>query len=320
MSEGARTPGPWPSRRPPEPRAAPPTALGVDAALVPAQAARWGPSVCIVVDELRASSSITTALDLGASEVVLTASLREARRLARDRGSLLLGERGGLTPRGFDANNSPDELMRIGVRGRRIVLSTTNGTAVVSRVRKMPVVLIGCLLNARACAQAAVAAAWERGLGIGVVCAGRRGRFALDDAVAAGLIIRHVAHAAALRGLDCRVTDAARATLKLRAAYPDYATALRESASGHVVAGLGREADIELCARSDSSVTVPVLRAAGLLRVESLRHHPHEGAATEGQSLPGQSSASPFHGREAAADDLKCTDEEDRLRVDHRDG
>jgi 2-phosphosulfolactate phosphatase len=322
MNDRTATAAPRPLVRSAEPAPAPAGPLSVDAALVPAQAAGWRPSVCIVVDELRASSTITTALDLGASEVVLAAGLREARQIARDRGSLLFGERGGLTPPGFDANNSPDDLRRVGVHGRRVVLSTTNGTAVLSRVRRMPVVLVGCLLNARACADAAVAEAAERGIGIGVICAGRRGGFALDDAVAAGLIVRHIAHAAAVRGLDCRVTDAARATLKLRAAYPDYAAALRESASGHVVAGLGQAADIELCAQADISVTVPILRPETLLRVERLPGRLWAGAG--GQQQTAGRTASPLPGSEAAAaaggpgDAFLSTDEEDRLGVDYR--
>ncbi len=302
MSDGTAIAVPRPLAEFSEPAPVAARPLSVDAALVPAQVAGWRPSVCIVVDELRASSTITSALDLGATEVVLTASLREARLIARERGSLLFGERGGVTPPGFDANNSPDDLRRVGVHGRRVVLSTTNGTTVLSRVRGMPVVLVGCLLNARACAEAAVAEAAGRAIGIGVICAGRRGGFALDDAVAAGLIVRRIAHAAAVRGLDCRVTDAARATLKLCAAYPDYATALRESASGHVVAGLGQEADIEFCAQADSSVTVPILRPEALLWVER---------------LPGRPGASAAVARDPG-DALLSADEEDRLGVDYR--
>ena len=100
--------------------------LDLDVALVPEQALAWPPTVCVVIDQLRASSTLTAALDLGCPEVVVTGSLEEARRLAGERGSLLAGERGGRIVPGFDANNSPAELRAIGVGGRGMVLSTSN--------------------------------------------------------------------------------------------------------------------------------------------------------------------------------------------------
>jgi len=109
--------------------------------------------VCVVIDELRASSTITTLLDLGCTDLSLTASLQEARRLGKAHGSLLAGERDGHIPRGFDTNNSPAELARTAVLGRSVVLCTTNGTVVISRLRRMTPLLVGCLLNARACAE-----------------------------------------------------------------------------------------------------------------------------------------------------------------------
>jgi 2-phosphosulfolactate phosphatase len=245
-----------------------PAEMDVDVALVPGQTAGWPPTVCVVVDELRASSTLTTALDLGCPEVIVTGSLAQARRLARERGSLLAGERGGRDIPGFDANNSPTQLRAIGVRGRGLVLSTSNGTKVLSRVRSMPLVLLGCLLNARSCAQAAVEEASSRGLPIGIVCAGRRGRFALDDGVAAGLLASRVVEAAEAQGRACQLTDAARAALQLCSANPDAVAALRDSASGRIVQGLGAGADIEFCARTDSSTTVPMLRDGAVLCVE----------------------------------------------------
>lgn len=241
--------------------------MDVDVALVPAQADSWGPRVCVMVDELRASSTLTTLLDLGCPGVLVTASLSEGRRLARERGSLLAGERKGQTPRGFDANNSPTQLRGMGVGGREVILCTTNGTAVLSRLRRMPSVLVGCLLNARATAEVALRLADRRHTGIGIVCAGQRGRFALDDTVASGLIVEHLLAAASRQGRECRLTDAAHAAVRLRAAQPDDLTALRESGSGRQLAALGAGADIEFCSRADSTPTVPFLRPGDVLRI-----------------------------------------------------
>jgi 2-phosphosulfolactate phosphatase len=242
--------------------------VDVDVALVPSQARRWRRTVCVVIDELRASSTITTLLDLGCTDLVLTASLAEARRLGRERGSFLAGERHGVTPRGFDANNSPAELRRADLRGRGVVLCTSNGTVVLDRLRQMPATLVGCLLNATACAEAAVGLAESLGADIGLVCAGMLGRFALDDAYAAGAIVERIVQIAAKRGTAVRLRDPARAVVHVRSSYPDAMAAFSVAETGHLVLEIGAEADLELCARVDSSRAVPILRAGHPLRID----------------------------------------------------
>lgn len=244
--------------------------MDIDVALVPSQARAWRETVCVVIDELRASSTITTLLDLGASEVLLTQDLRDARRLASERGSLLAGERHGITPRGFDYNNSPAELSGGNFAGRSVVLSTSNGTAVLGQLQQMPVVIVGCLLNARACAEAAIAAATSLGIGVGIVCAGTLGRFALDDAVAAGLLVDRMTEALVTQGCNWHLTDAAIAAIRLRSAFPKIEDALAESVAGKLVTQLGAGEDVPFCARVDITRTVPVLRPGNPHRVERL--------------------------------------------------
>jgi 2-phosphosulfolactate phosphatase len=244
--------------------------MDIDVALVPGQARTWSDRVCIVIDELRASSTITTLLDLGSSEVLLTQSLAEARRLAVAHGSVLAGERGGLTPRGFDHNNSPAELAGSDLNGRSVVLSTSNGTAVLAELQAAPLVLVGCLLNAQACAEAATAAALSLGAGVGIVCAGTLGRFALDDAAAAGVLVGRLMDALAARGEGWQLSDAAIAAVRLRSAFPDIEEALAQSVAGRLVTRLGAGDDVPFCARTDASATVPVLRPGRPLRVERL--------------------------------------------------
>jgi len=241
--------------------------MELDVALVPSQSRGWARTVCVVVDELRASSTITTLLDMGCSSLMLTAGLGDARRLAHEHGGILAGERHGLTPRGFDFNNSPAALGGAQVRGRNVVLCTTNGTRVLASLQEQAAVLVGCLLNARACAESAVTLALSLDARLGVVCAGMSGRFALDDAVAAGAIVARAIETLTARGSTVHLTDAARAALKLHAAYRHPITALRQSASGRLVKELGAGADVELCARVESSTTVPVLQPGTPLRI-----------------------------------------------------
>ena len=100
----------------------------------------------VVFDVLRATSSIITGLASGVEAIIPVRSMQEARaRKLKDPDLLLAGERGGLPPEGFDLGNSPKEFEKF--EGRRIVMTTTNGTAAIESVQKASKVLIGALLN-----------------------------------------------------------------------------------------------------------------------------------------------------------------------------
>jgi 2-phosphosulfolactate phosphatase len=140
--------------------------------------------VCVVVDVLRASSSLVVLFERGVEEVLPAAGIPEARRLARQRPHYILcGERGGLPPRGFQYGNSPAEFAQLDMAGRGVILCTTNGTKALARVKAAPLVLVGALLNASAAATAAVEAAAEQRLDVAIVCSGEEGgtAVALED-------------------------------------------------------------------------------------------------------------------------------------------
>ncbi len=244
--------------------------MEIDVALVPQVARPADPAVFVVIDEIRASTTITTLLDVGCAGLYIEGSVAAARRLGRDTGSLLVGERRAVRPPGFDFDNSPTILSRSNVRGRDVVLSTTNGTAILKLLRGSGDVLVGCLRNAGACASAAVDLAIGRGTGVRIVCAGRLRRFVLEDAIAGGVIARRVAGLAAARGIVATLTDGARAAMALRDAYPDELTALLDSDGARTLRSIGQEPDIGFCAEVDMSDTVPVLRDGDPLRIERL--------------------------------------------------
>jgi len=234
--------------------------MEIDVALVPIVARSWSNTVCIVIDELRASSTITTILDGGCATLYVTAGLDAARQLAREHGALLAGERRGFAPRGFDFDNSPLQISRGDVRGRVVVLSTSNGTKVLGWVRGAPAALVGCLLNARACAEAAVELANRAGARIGIVCAGTHGVFALDDAIAAGAIVERIVDALAAREDPHDLSESAVAAVQLYSSYDDLIVPMRNSVAGRLLASLGSDDDVPFCARLDVSATVPILR------------------------------------------------------------
>jgi len=240
----------------------------IDVALLPVVARAWKDTVCIVIDELRASSTITTILDGGCSRLFVTAGLDAARTLAREHAGLLAGERHGVAPRGFDFDNSPALIARSDVRDRVVVLSTSNGTKVLGWVSHAPATLVGCLMNARAAAEAALDLATELGARVGIVCAGTLGVFALDDAVAAGVIVERLLETAEARGIEAATTEPAVAAMQLRRSYPDEYAPLRASVAGHLLHRLGVDEDTAFCARVDVTDTVPVLRPGRPLLLE----------------------------------------------------
>jgi len=246
--------------------------MKIDVALVP-QTARVAPGrVLLVIDQIRASTTITTVLDLGCTDLFLAGDVRAARRLGRLTGSLIAGERLARKPPGFDFDNSPSELARAGLGGRSLVLSTTNGTAVLRRFRAADAVLVGCLRNARAVAAAAVGLARASGPdgSVQVVCAGRLGRFVIEDAVAAGVIVGRIAEVLGDDGEPAVLTDAAVAAVRLRASFPDLLAAMAQSDGGATLREIGQPDDIAFCAEEDASSTVPRLVAGEPMRIVAL--------------------------------------------------
>jgi 2-phosphosulfolactate phosphatase len=225
-----------------------------------------GPSreVCIVVDVLRASSTVVAMLAAGAEAILVAADVDEARRLARDLpGHLLCGERGGLPPPGFDYGNSPREFAALDLRGRRAILCTSNGTKTIGACADAPLVLVGSLLNAAAVGRAAVREATARGLDVTIVCAGGNGGTSVgpEDLLGAGAIADSVCRQ---RRTAVEPTDGARAALHLYRAWRGREeNALRATPHGRELTALGLGEDVAFCAQSDAYRVVP-----GLVRDE----------------------------------------------------
>ena len=163
--------------------------------------------VAVVVDLMRATSTIAQALASGWERVFCAPGIEEARALRETLGEGLLGgERDALQIPGFDLGASPREVRE--PRGSTLIMSTTNGTrAIVTAAASCETVLLGSLLNL----DAVVGAVRERGEDVTVVCAGWKGGFAVDDAYCAGRITS---------GLEGERTDAAVASEAIAAAFP----------------------------------------------------------------------------------------------------
>ena len=212
--------------------------MPVHVAFTPAEAAPA--DVGIVVDVLRATSTIAQALASGYERVLCVAEIGDALALRAELpDSLLGGERKAVRVEGFDVGASPREFLE--PRAKNLILSTTNGTrAILETAETCERVLLGSLLNL-----SAVAAAVETD-DVVVVCAGFQGGFALDDAYCAGRIVQL---------LSGRRTDAAAATDLLARAFP---TAL-EALNARTYGPPGLEEDIAYCAQENLLDVVPQL-------------------------------------------------------------
>jgi 2-phosphosulfolactate phosphatase len=199
----------------------------------------------IVVDVLRATSTMTQALAAGYRRILCCAEVEEARALAAGESSAkLAGERRLEHIEGFDFGNSPREVAGEPA-AETLVLTTTNGTRLlVAAAARFEQVLVGSLLNLAAVATAARAT----GEDVAVLCAGVLGELALDDAYCAGRIV------AALGGDNA---DSAAAAVRLAASFPDALAGLGASQSARNLRRHGLEADIDWCARENALDVVP---------------------------------------------------------------
>jgi 2-phosphosulfolactate phosphatase len=210
----------------------------VHVAFTPGEAAPA--AVGVVVDVLRATSTIAQALASGYERVLCCGEIEEARALRAELpDSLLGGERQAIRVEGFDVGASPREFLE--AHARTLILSTTNGTrAILETSRRCGRVLLGSLLNVSAVAEAAGSD------DVVVVCAGFQGGFALDDVYCAGRIVQL---------LGGERTHAATAAELVAQAFPSALEALNARTYGPP----GLEEDIAYCAQEDLLDVVPEL-------------------------------------------------------------
>lgn len=207
----------------------------------------------VVVDVLRATTTVVAACAAGCRRIVPVGSAEAAVACATalpPGEALLAGERAGERIASFDLGNSPLEFTPERVAGRTIVLTTTNGTAAMLAAGTARVAAVAALTNVGA------AACWalEQGRDVTVLCAGEQGAFSLEDAVCSGLLVGRLVGAAP----GCRVSDAARAALRLGERYGARLDLLAGDShwARHLV-GMGRGADVEACLRLGTSEVVP---------------------------------------------------------------
>ena len=212
--------------------------MRVDVAFTPSEAV--AAPVGVVVDVLRATSTIAQALASGWPRVLCAPGIDEARAVRDELGEGLLGgERNAIRIDGFDVGASPREFVDRG--DEPLIFSTTNGTrAILTAASSCDRVYLGSLLNLEAVA----AVARESGEDVAIVCAGFQGTFALDDAYCAGRIVELVGG---------EQSDAAKGAELIARSFPDAHAGLTARTYGPP----GLEEDIRFCARESVLDVVP---------------------------------------------------------------
>ena len=210
----------------------------------------------VVIDVIRATTSMTTALAAGGQQVIPTGSVAAARATAdRIRGSLLCGERNGLPPKGFDLGNSPRSFISELVAGESMIFTTTNGTAAIEMVIDARELRIACFRNVSAVARVLSDATDTKSTPIIIICAGRNGRIGMDDAWCAGHLVERILK----RSPSLELGDGAHTAYTFAASLgrptPE---SLAKTDAGRALCDLGLDEDLVHCATVDDLSVVPI--------------------------------------------------------------
>ena len=211
--------------------------------------------VIVIIDVLRCSSTIITALANGASKIITTPTVRKAKQMKqRNPEYILAGERKGLKPKGFELGNSPSEFTRRKIHGRSIILTTTDGTKAFEIAKKSArPVLVGGFLNAEAVGKKSWKIAYKNNCGISLTACGKRGKLSIEDFMCAGKILE-------MMPLDeLTLSDSAlTALVASEGAGENIIELVRSSEHGKYLKNIGSTKDVEFCLIINRYSNVPI--------------------------------------------------------------
>lgn len=215
----------------------------------------------VVVDVLRSGTSIATAMHNGAKQIIPVNNIESAMKIAGGLSSevtLRAGERNGKMIEGFNMGNSPAEFSADAVRGKNIIMLTTNGTTTIVKGRHARNLVTGGFVNLSRIV------AFLAGLRSDflVICAGKENTFSIEDAVCAGRIL---AKLSAVPKMNLTFNDSAVAAMTLDKTHGRaLLKMLKSSEHGRYLTGIGMEADLKLCAGVDTIPALPKLEGTTL--------------------------------------------------------
>jgi 2-phosphosulfolactate phosphatase len=224
----------------------------------------------VVVDVLRASTSIATALANGARAVIPLASSEEVASRAKnlERSEVrLAGERRMQPIPSFDLGNSPLEFSRTNVEGKTVLMSTTNGTGAILAVQGAKDIIVGSYVNFSA-ALGPLRAGLKAGTDVAIVCAGNERHFSLEDSACAGLFVQHLV----AKYAKAELNDAAQAALVLNKKYgTNLKRLLNASSHGKALNEAGFGGDLAACAELNAYAVLPMYQDRQITKVATER-------------------------------------------------
>ena len=222
----------------------------------------------VVIDVLRASTTLVTALTHGARKIVpfrTVDEVQEAFKAYSDEEALRCGERGGKRIPGFELGNSPTEYREETVSDRILLFTSTNGSQLFDRVRGAEEIVVGGFVNRLAVLRFLL----KKGRDCLLACAGSEGRFSLEDAVCAGLFVNGLVEST--RGRGVTLGDEARAAFALYGHFAgNVMEMIQESAHGATLSEMGMGGDLPLCIETDVFEMVPILKDGALVAAQPL--------------------------------------------------
>jgi 2-phosphosulfolactate phosphatase len=214
-------------------------------------------SIVVVIDILRATSAICTALHNGAARIIPVATVEEAKAL-QNQGFLAGAERDAIKVEGFDFGNSPFDYMDPSLAGKTIALTTTNGTQAIEAARNAKMVVVGAFTNITALCN------WlyEQNSNVLLLCSGWKNRFNLEDSLFAGAVTAELIK----RRPDYRLGDGCLALNYLyQMAEKDPMKFLARASHKERLARLNLKDDIRYCLQPDLTTVIPVLQGDSLV-------------------------------------------------------
>ncbi|MDG1780933.1 MAG: 2-phosphosulfolactate phosphatase [Flavobacteriales bacterium] len=217
--------------------------------------------ICVVIDVLRATSAICAGIENGVKEIIPVSTIEDAQRY-KDDGYIVAAERGGEIVNGFDFGNSPYSFLDPKLKGKSVVLTTTNGTKAINIAKSIPTVVIGSLNNLDSVCK------WllSQNKNVLLLGSGWKDKFNLEDTICAGAIADQLIES---RLFKAEEDSTIAAKFIYRSARENMFSFLRASSHRRRLRKLNLNEDVKYCLTPNTLTTIPILEDGKLVRLES---------------------------------------------------
>ena len=224
------------------------------------------PDCAVVIDVLRATTTIATALDAGAEAVQAFSNIEELKRQSNSWSAdkrLRAGERGGVMVEGFDLGNSPLDCKAEVVKGKRLFLTTTNGTRALQKVEQSPQVITAAQINRRAAVNYLLEQQPET---VWLVGSGWQGDYSVEDTACAGAIAQSILQQSDTSIADLFGNDEVIGAIALYDRWHDnLLNVFRQCSHGQRLLKLNGDDDLKYCSQTDILDVLPIQKKPGVL-------------------------------------------------------